>query len=117
MNIQVRNVRSVTVLDVQGDIVGGPECENMRTVVRDLLDQGKRDILLNLRGVRLINSCGIGIIIGALVTLRKSDGRLKIAGFNERIRGTFDIIRLPLIIDLFDDEAAAIDSFFQKAAE
>lgn len=115
MKINVRKKGSVAILDVDGDVVGGPECEVLRTVVRRLVDEGQRDFLFNLERVRLLNSCGLGVIIGALVTLRKADGRLKVCAFNERIRNTFEVIRLPLIIDLFDDEDRALASFSKQA--
>jgi anti-sigma B factor antagonist len=115
MKIDVRNVGQVSILDIDGDVVGGPECEVLRTVVRNLVEEGHRNVLLNFERVRLLNSCGLGVIIGTLVTLRKAEGRLKIFGFDDRIRNTFDVIRLPLIIDLFDREDEALASFSRQA--
>ncbi len=106
-----RQVNGVTIVDISGQIVLGEESAALRVLVCDLLGEGQRRILLNLGDVDYIDSTGLGHPVSAVASVRKVKGELKLLKLTNKVHGVLQITRLHTIIDIIDDEAAAIESF------
>ena len=65
MKATIRQVDSVTVVDVSGRITLGEGCTQLRELIRDQLSKGNKNILLNLADVTYIDSSGIGELVSA----------------------------------------------------
>jgi anti-sigma B factor antagonist len=64
-----------TVLTVGGEI-DAYTSPQLRTRLRDLIDRGSRDVLVDLEGVGFMDSTGLGVLVGALKRLREHEGRM-----------------------------------------
>ncbi|MGB6469976.1 MAG: STAS domain-containing protein, partial [Candidatus Acidiferrales bacterium] len=89
----------------------GEGSSTLRKTVRELLDQGKRKILLNLSDVDYIDSSGIGEMVSAYTTVRNAQGELKLVYLTKRVHDLIQITRLFTVFDVQPDEAAALQSF------
>ena len=81
-----------------------------KDTLEELKDSGKTKVVIDLSKADFMDSSGIGALIGALTTMKKVDGDVKLAGMKERIKNLFLLTRLlgPVFED-FDtvEEAAA----------
>lgn len=111
MKIQPRHVGDVVVLDVDGEILGGPDTEAFEAAVQSTLANGGRKVLVNLSGVQWINSTGLGILIAGFTTMQRGGGALKLLNVSERIAGLLAITRLSTIFQSFQREDEALRSF------
>jgi len=111
LNIQERQVSGVTVLDLRGDITIGNGSRALRDEIKRLREEGRRDVLLDLAGVRYIDTSGLGDLISGLTTLRREGGRLKLLNLTERVRDVMVITKLVTVFDIYDEEAAAVRSY------
>jgi anti-sigma B factor antagonist len=111
MKIKSRSKDPVTVLDLQGNIMGGPDAEKFEEQIALLKEEGKTDVVLNLKKVTWINSSGVGIILGGFTSLIKAGGRMKVAEMSERIDNLFYTLRLRQLIEMYDTEDEAVASF------
>lgn len=50
----------------------------LRTRMRGLIDAGIRDLVVDLNGVQMVDSAGLGLLISAHNSLRKAGGQLSI---------------------------------------
>jgi len=118
MNMQTttRTVGDVTIVDISGRIVLGPESAELRSLVNDLLAKGNKKILLNLAQVNYIDSSGLGHLVSAFTTVRKNDGELKLLKLTNKVHDLMQITKLYTVFDIKDDEAAALKSFDASAA-
>ncbi len=116
MNIGTRQVGSIAILDISGRIVLGEESAALRDQICDLLSQGHTQILLNLGAVEYIDSMGLGSLVGAFATVRKQGGELKLFNLPEKVADVMQITKLYTVFDIFDNEAAAVNSFTQSKA-
>ena len=110
MTTSTRQVGGVTIVDISGQIVFGEESAAMRVLVCDLLGEGNRKILLNLADVDYIDSTGLGHLF-SVASVRKMKGDLKLLKLTNKVRAVLQITNLHTIIDIMDDEAAAVQSF------
>ena len=101
----------VMVLHLQGKIMGGPDHELFHSEIKTLIKEGYVDILLNLSKVNWINSTGLGVLVSAYHTLKKSGGRLKICEVSERIDNILNVTQLKLVFETYDSCQEAMASF------
>ena len=95
---------------ITGKFLGSVEGPAFKDTLEELKDSGKTKVVIDLSKADFMDSSGIGALIGALTTMKKVDGDVKLAGMKERIKNLFLLTRLlgPVFED-FDtvEEAAA----------
>jgi anti-sigma B factor antagonist len=98
-------------LDVVGNITMGESTHILRDKVRSLLQQGRKQLLINLAGVSYMDSGGLGEMVQAYATVTRQGGALKLVNVTKRLQDLLVITRLSTVFDSFDDEAEAVGSF------
>ena len=111
VKIDSRQVGDITVVDVSGRITLGEGSSALRDVLRDLLANGKKKILLNLSEVSYIYSSGIGELVSGFTSVSNQGGTLKLLGLTKRVKDLLQITKLYTVFDVHEDEAHAIRSF------
>ncbi len=102
---------NVTVLSLSGKLMGGPDAEGVRNAIKECLDSGQKDILIDLGDVSWINSTGLGILIASHVTVTNGGGNLKLSRVSKRINQIFMVTKLHTVFETFETEAEAVASF------
>lgn len=115
MKATIRQVDSVTVVDVSGRITLGEGCSQLRELIRDQLGKGNKNLLLNLADVTYIDSSGIGELVSGYTGVSKQGGQLKLLNLTKKVHDLLQITKLYTVFDVHDDEARAVASF-EKAA-
>ena len=115
MKATVRQVDSVTVIDLSGRITLGEGCTQLRQLIRDLLGKNSKKILVNLADVTYIDSSGIGELVSAFTAVSNQGGQLKLLNLTKKVHDLLQITKLYTVFDVHDDEAKAISSFDQAA--
>lgn len=106
-----RDSGEVAIIDFSGKITLGEGSATLRKMIRELVDGGRRKILLNLSDVDYIDSSGIGELVGAYTTVRNASGELKLVHLTKRVHDLIQITRLFTVFDVQPDEGAAVRSF------
>ena len=106
-----RDVGDVAVIDFSGKITLGEGSATLRTMIRGLVAEGHRKILVNLDDVDYIDSSGIGELVGAYTTVRNANGELKLTNLTKRVKDILQITRLFTVFDVRSSEADAVRSF------
>lgn len=110
MEIKERTVNGVSVLDLKGEI-DSLHVDEFRTFLQELLNEEKCYLLLNFYGVSYINSAGLGVLAAVLKRIKEYRGELKVVGLSQPLRDVFKLVRFDLIIPVYEDEDAALESF------
>lgn len=111
MKIKRREVDGITVLDLSGEMYGGPDNMKLVDMITELVDDKKLDLILNLSKVKWISSTGLGIMVSARSRYAKEGGVIKLMSPNDRVLGILQVTRLNLIFDVFPSEQEALESF------
>ncbi len=111
LDLKERQAGDVTILDLSGEVRIGDSSVALRDSIRGLADQGKKKVLLNLGGVKYIDSTGIGELIANYTTISRQGGQLKLLNLTERVQNLLVITKLLTVFDAFDNEAEALKSF------
>jgi anti-sigma B factor antagonist len=116
MTTSIRQVDGVTVVDMSGRLELGQESAALRDLIFGLLKNGHKQILLNLGDVHYIDSAGLGTLVGALTTVRKQEGELKLLNLTNKVGDLMQITKLYIVFDIMNDESVAVRSFSQSTA-
>lgn len=113
MSIKTRTIQHgrVAIFDLKGSLTGNEETDELRSSVADFLEQGNKYLVINLQKVNYVNSTGIGAIIGAHASYRKSGGEVRLAGVGSHVRNLLAVTRLVDIFEVFETVEEAIASF------
>jgi len=116
MKLVTRLIDCVEVVQINGRIELGEGSAAVREVVRDLLANGRKKILLNLADVDYIDSAGLGSLVSAFTSVRNAGGELKLVYLTKKVQDLLQMTRLYTVFDIYDDETAALNSFDKSAA-
>ena len=111
LDLKERQAGDVTILDLSGEVRIGDSSVALRDSIRNLADQGKKKVLLNLGGVKYIDSSGIGELIANYTTLKRGVGQPKLLNLTDRVQNLLVITKLLTVFDAYDNEAEALKSF------
>src|SRR5262245_64389722 len=114
LSVGTRDRNGVAAVDVSGKLMGGPESDPLRELLQRLIEGGARKIVVNLRGVPWMNSSGLGVLLAGFIQLRKHGGELKFASLQDRVRAILTTTKLVTMIEICQDEDAALRSFGAK---
>jgi anti-sigma B factor antagonist len=111
VRIDERRVDDVILLDLRGKIAAGDGDVSIRDTIQRLVALGARKIVLNFADVPYMDSVGLSAIIRSHLTLRHDGGQLKLLHVPRHLAELLAVTRLTAVFDVFDDEAAVIQSF------
>jgi len=82
-------------------------CADMREKLRDLIEKGHYQIVINLAEVPYLDSAALGVLVDSVRRVREHEGSICLVSTTPFVRRAFEITRLVKIFQLFDtnDEA------------
>ena len=111
MKFKVAQQGGVTVISLQGSLMGGPDAASLNTQLHELLAANKKYVVLDLAGIEFMNSSGLGMLIGGASTLKNAGGKLTLANASQKILALIKITKLSPVFEHFDSVKAAVASF------
>jgi anti-sigma B factor antagonist len=115
LKVNQRELSGAVVLDLQGKLTGGPDAEQFRSLFKDLIQDGKKNIIVNLKKVEWINSTGLGILISGYTSVRKAGGDLVLCNVGDRIDSILYVTKLNLLFQAFEDEEDAAEHLRKRS--
>ena len=114
MKLDVKEQGQATIVDVKGNLMGGPETFSVHAKIKELLAQKKNKIIINLSDVSWINSSGLGMLMGCLTSIKNAEGSMKLTGITEKVKNLFIITKLITLFDTYDTIQEAVQAFDKK---
>ena len=112
MNLQFSTSRvepGIVVVQLAGSILLWPQ--GHICVIKELLEQNERRLILDLSGVEHMDSSGAELMFECFNTVTQAGGELRFASPKPRVARLFQITRLDTILPFFPTVAAACESF------
>jgi anti-sigma B factor antagonist len=111
LQIQEREIDDITVVTLSGEITVDKGDIAFAKCIDALVNKGKVLLVINLAEVTYIDSAGVGMMVAKLKTVQKKGGAMKLAQLSARSHHLLALMKLRLVFDILDDEAAAVRSF------
>ncbi len=101
----------VTIVELQGKLTIGEGDVQLREAIKDHLDDGKKKILINLKGVKMMDSSGLGELVRVRASAGSAGATVKLLHVEDKVAEVLEMTRLIGVFETFDDEIEALGSF------
>ena len=112
MQLVERMAGNVAIVKVTGDITlnkGGDVL--IKDKVQSLLQQGHKNLVIDLAEVSYVDSAGLGELVQAYATTKNRGGALKLLNVGKRLKDLLVVTKLLTVFDTYETEADALASF------
>jgi anti-sigma B factor antagonist len=99
LDIEGEGVERTVRLRGELDVVTSPD---LRGTMLELIDDGARTIVVDMSGLELIDSTGLGVLVGVLKRVLQYDGELQLRSPTRHARKVFDITGLDRVFTIVD---------------
>jgi len=111
MKIKTNEKYGAVIIELKGNVMGGPDSQEFSDVLHKLLDEGKKNVVVDLADVKFMNSSGLGMLISGFTTIKNGGGAFKLANATEKINSLLVITKLITIFEHFESVDQAVESF------
>jgi anti-sigma B factor antagonist len=101
----------VLVIELRGRMSVGEGDAEAGEEIRSAAAAGERKILLDMKGVPVLDSSGVGELMAAYASVSRRGGTIKLLGLSPRVGEVLKSTRLVGIFDIYDDRIEALESF------
>ena len=108
MRIKEKIENHVAVLTLSGKMMGGAETTALHDHIRGLINDGINKVVIDLGGVKWMNSSGMGVLMACTTTLKSNDGQLVLARVSEKVNSLLMITQLITVFDTFETVERAV---------
>ena len=114
MEIAQREVRGVTILDLNGRFVSETGVAEFTERINQLVHHGCKRILVNFEHVTYLDSAGVGAIAWKFVTSQKRGTDIKLLHLRRKSHAVLATTKLLTVLQSYESEDEAIDSFVER---
>jgi anti-sigma B factor antagonist len=116
VNVAHREVEGIEILELRGRLTAGTDSGTLSRAVNRLMSEGKSNLIVNLKHVDSLDSSGLGMLVLCFAAIQQQGGTLKLTNVSRRHMELLILTKLTGVLELFDNEHDAVDSFFPERA-
>jgi anti-sigma B factor antagonist len=106
----IRRNGEVSIVDLSGQLTSFASGV-LRQTIADLMQQGNKQIVLNVGNLLYLESSGVGALVNCYMSVIKQGGEMKVVGLTPKVEEVLKITQLYRIFQEFHDEEEALQSF------
>jgi anti-sigma B factor antagonist len=111
VKISARRVDKTTIFDISGDIDMSNSPELRKALLHEIRDARVSRVVLNLSGMKYIDSSGVASLVEGLKASRDLGSRFVLFGLSTSAREVLQLSRLLKVFDVCDNEEQALASY------
>lgn len=104
MDIRERQTGETAIIELAGRLTINDQPGMLKDAVAEVVKRGAKTVLLDLSGVRYIDSTRLGELIAAHVTVSRTGGRLKLVATPDRV---VELLKMAGLDGVFERYASA----------
>jgi anti-sigma B factor antagonist len=116
LQIEQREAEGIVILDLKGRLVLGRGDLELRQRLEALLEDGQKNVALNLKEVTEMDSSALGALIFGSMKFHEAAGKLVLINLSLLHNQLSNMVKLNTAFEIYRDEATALNSFFPERA-
>ena len=116
LEIHQRETQGVVILDLRGKLEMGRGDIALREYAENLLEQGNRQLILDLAQVSAVDTSGAGVLLFLFDQYRLQGGKLVLLKLDKVHAEIYEVARLEAVMEMYNDGVDAVNSFFPDRA-
>ncbi len=109
MNLDISEQKKLVVITIKEERLDAHNANDLKAELLALFEQGKRNILIDLKDVRFIDSSGLGALVSGFKNAITNQGSLKLASLQTQVKSMFELTRLHRVFDIYPSRADVPD--------
>lgn len=105
--VSLREEGAKTIVDIEADNVDFRNAELLKSVLSNLVLEGKKHLVLNLRHVNFMDSSGLSVLLAGKRATEEADGTFSICGLQGYVNNLVSLTNLNKIITVYPTELEA----------
>lgn len=110
MQIDIRKLEQITIVDAAGDIDYSTSPELRRVLLREFRELKIPRVVLNLTSVRYVDSAGVASLLESLKASRDLKSRFILYGLNAKVTQVLQLSKLLTLFEIRENEEQALKS-------
>ena len=111
LQIDLKDLGDVSILILQGRITKGDGDFVLRSTLRDLLEKGRKKIVIDMKDVPHMDSTGLGEFITGYTSAKREHAKIRLSNLDERVRNVFGLTQLQGLFETYPTSEEAVKSF------
>jgi anti-sigma B factor antagonist len=114
MSVKVKKEikNDVAILVLSGSLLGGPEtADKFQGELERIIKDGIKKVIIDLDKVNRMNSTGLGILMRGYMSMKNSEGDIKLVSLNESLKGILIMTQLNKIFKTYPSLEGAMNDF------
>jgi len=114
LKLASHEVDGVTVLLLDGRIVLGEETSKLRETVKNLVSEGKKKLVLDMKNVTMIDSSGLGALVAAYSSAKSGGASVRLCNLGAHFNQLLQITKLLTVFEVSKTQEDAVGSFLKS---
>lgn len=111
MMVNIVEQGAVVLIEVKEERLDAHNSGNLKTQMLSLFEDGKHDLVIDLKEVRFVDSSGLGSLVSGFKNASARNGNLKLCGLQPQVKSMFELTRLHRVFEIFPTAEEALASF------
>jgi anti-sigma B factor antagonist len=111
MNIKTEANGRVMVLMVREERIDAHNSDELKVEINRLFESGTKDLLVDLKEVRFIDSSGLGVLVSGFKNAATHQGSIKLCSLQTQLKSMFELTRLHRVFDIYQTVDEALESY------
>jgi anti-sigma B factor antagonist len=111
MNLQTETRNDIVIVYVKEERLDAHNSSDLKSVVQKLYEDGQKNVLIDLKEVRFIDSSGLGALVSGFKNAISHSGNLKLATLQSQVKSMFELTRLHRVFEIFPSTQEALDNY------
>lgn len=113
MSLELSEIKHAKCVEIKlaGSALTQPEFEPLQNRVNELIETEQVNIILNLSGIKVLNSLGINALIRIFTRCRNNGGDLYIVNISDKINQVLLLTKLNTVLNIASSAEEAVTNF------
>jgi anti-sigma B factor antagonist len=108
MNLRTEIINGTVVIHVDEERLDAHNSAELKIEFQKLFEAGSKDLLVDLKDVRFIDSSGLGALVSGFKNATSSHGTLRLASLQPQVKSMFELTRLHRVFEIYLTVADAV---------
>jgi anti-sigma B factor antagonist len=111
MNCDITEKDAAVLIEVKEERLDAHNSSEFKSQMLSLFEDGKNNLVIDLKGVRFVDSSGLGALVSGFKNATARNGNLKLCGLQPQVKSMFELTRLHRVFEIFPGADEALASF------
>lgn len=111
MQLNIVEQGDIVKIEIQEERMDAHNSGDLKEQMLQLFDEGKCNLIIDLSGVRFVDSSGLGALVSGFKNASAREGSLKLCSLQPQVRSMFELTRLHRVFEIFSSVEEALESY------